>query len=100
VLRPARTALLGILAVGIALLASGVVAALGPEAEVVCGRGHVLDRLAQAIMHPLGAGHIDGASASFCAVPSTTAWPMAAAAFVAVAASELFLLDRRRAPVA
>jgi hypothetical protein len=57
-----------------ALVASAVVAALGPESKVICGRGHFLDRLAQAVMEPLGAGHTDGPTATYCGVPSTSAW--------------------------
>jgi hypothetical protein len=40
-----------------ALAVSAVVAGLGPEDSVACGRGHTLNRLAQAVMQPLGAGH-------------------------------------------
>lgn len=56
-----------------ALTSAALVASVGPEAEVVCGTGHVLDRLAQAIMRPLGAGHVDGPAASSCVVPSSAA---------------------------
>jgi hypothetical protein len=48
-----------------ALVVSAVVAGLGPEDTVVCRRGHVLNRLAQAVMRPLGAGHIDGPTATY-----------------------------------
>jgi hypothetical protein len=60
-----------------------VAAALGPSTEVICGRGNVLDRLAQDVMRPLGAGHIDAAGGSLCVVPSTRAWFMAAAVLLA-----------------
>ena len=82
----------------IAALTSGaLIASVGPEAEVVCGTGHVLDRLVQAIMRPLGAGHVDGAAASSCVVPSSAAWAMSAGALVLVLASTLLLARRLRA---
>jgi hypothetical protein len=69
------------------LVLAAVVAALGPSGQVICGTGHLLDRIAQAVTQPLGAGHIDGPAASYCVVPSTSAWIMAAIVFVAALAS-------------
>jgi hypothetical protein len=71
------------------------VAGLGPSHVVVCGTGHALDRLAQAVMQPLGAGHIDGPKASYCVV-STTSWLLAAITFVAVAGGWLVAMSRHR----
>jgi hypothetical protein len=65
------------------LVLAAVVAALGPSGQVICGTGHPLDRIAQAVTQPLGAGHIDGPVASYCVVPSTSAWIMATIAFAA-----------------
>jgi hypothetical protein len=79
--------------VGAAFL-SGVAAALGPEDTVICGRGHILDRAAQAFMERLGAGHIDGPTATYCVVPSTAAWILAAAVFLSVAIAGLLLARR------
>lgn len=81
----------------IAVVVAAFVAGLGPEAEVVCGRGDVLDRVAQAVMQPLGGGHIDSASASYCVVPSTTAWLMSALTLIGVLAVT-FIVVRRRGP--
>ena len=72
----------GIVTSGVVLAA--IVASLGPSRDIVCGTGHVLDRLAQAVMQPLGAGHIDSPTASYCAVPSTTSWRLAAITFGAL----------------
>ena len=66
-----------------ALALAGVTARLGPEQTIACRTGSALDRLAQAVMQPLGGGQIDSASATYCAVPSTTAWLMAAVALAA-----------------
>jgi hypothetical protein len=46
------------------LVLAAVVAGLGPSGQVVSGTGHVLDRIAQAVTQPLGAGHVDGPAAS------------------------------------
>jgi hypothetical protein len=79
------------------LVVGAVVAGLGPSDEVVCGTGQPLDRIAQAITQPLGAGQTDGPAASYCAVPSTRAWIMAAMAFVAVlAGGSLATVSRAR----
>jgi len=53
-----------------------------PSRAVVCGQGNVLEQLAQNVTRPLGAGHIDSASASYCTVPTTAAWLLALAAFI------------------
>lgn len=81
---------------GGSLVLAGVVAGLGPSDEVVCGTGDVLDRVAQALAQPLGAGHIDGPAATFCVVPSTGAWIMAAIAFVALSGGCLLTIARLR----
>ena len=82
---------------GVAVVVAAVVAGLGPEDQVVCGTGHTLNRIAQAVMQPLGAGHLDGPSATFCVVPSMAAWLMAAVALLAVIGlGALFLRERRR----
>jgi hypothetical protein len=83
----------GILISGLVLAA--VVAGLGPSRDIICGTGHVLDRLAQAVTQPLGAGHIDSATASYCAVPSTTSWLLAAIAFVAMVGGSIVAMSRR-----
>jgi len=91
-----RRILTGIVLVA-ALVAAAVVAGLGPESRVVCGRGHVLDRLAQAVMRPLGAGHIDGPAASLCVVPSTVAWTMAGITLLAAVSAWALAVRRRDA---
>jgi hypothetical protein len=78
-----------------ALVVAAVVAGLGPEDTVVCGRGHALNRLAQAIMQPLGAGHIDGPSATLCVVPSTGAWLASAGVFLLLLGAALDVTRRR-----
>ena len=78
-----------------ALVAAAIVAGLGPEDAVVCGRGHALNRLAQVVMQPLGAGHIDGPTTTKCVVPSTTAWLIAAAVFL-LGTSPAIILARHR----
>jgi hypothetical protein len=80
------------------LVPAAIVAGLGPSGQVVCGTGHVLDRIAQAITQPLGAGHIDGSAASNCVVPSTNAWFMAAIAFAALTGGSLVAMVRPRRP--
>ena len=78
-----------------AVLLSAVTAGIGPEDHtVICGRGHILNRLAQAIMEPLGVGHIDGPVANYCVVPSTAAWLLAAAVFLSVVAVVFFVMGR------
>jgi hypothetical protein len=72
-----------------ALAVSAIVAGLGPEDSVVCGRGHALNRLAQAVMQPLGAGHIDGPTTTKCVVPSTMAWLLASGVFVLIVGTAL-----------
>jgi hypothetical protein len=80
-------------------LALGVAAAmLGPSEAIGCGGGHLLDRLAQRIMQPLGAGQVDGASATSCTVPSTASWLLAVAAIL-VAAGVTLTTARRGKPV-
>ena len=78
-----------------ALMVSAVVAGLGPEDTVVCGRGHALNRFAQAIMQPLGAGHIDGPSATLCVVPSTGAWLVSAGVFLLLLSAALVAVRRQ-----
>jgi hypothetical protein len=78
------------------LVLAAVVAGLGPSGEVVCGTGHVLDRIAQAVTQPLGAGHADGPAASYCVVPSTNAWVIAAIAFAALSGGCLVAMARLR----
>jgi hypothetical protein len=82
----------GIVITGLVLAA--VVAGLGPSGQIVCGSGHVLDRIAQAVTQPLGAGHVDGPGASYCVVPSTNAWVMAAIAFAALSGGCLVAMRR------
>jgi hypothetical protein len=79
---------------GLCLLA--VVAALGPSETVVCGRGHVLNRLAQSISQRLGGGHIDGATASYCTVPATSAWIAATGVFLASVVLAVIVAGRAR----
>ena len=83
--------------VAVGLVVAGVAAALGPGDHVICGRGHALNRLAQALMERLGAGHIDGPAANYCAVPSTIGWLMAAATFLIVVAIGTAAVYRRSA---
>jgi hypothetical protein len=71
---------------GIALagiVSAVVAAAIGRNTTVICGRGNVLDRIAQWVTVPLGAGVIDGPTGSYCVVPSTTAWLLAGVVLVA-----------------
>jgi hypothetical protein len=79
-----------------ALVGAAIVASLGPEDTVVCGRGHALNRLAQAVTQPLGAGHIDGPSATLCVVPATSAWLLAAGVFL-LAVTAAIIFARRQA---
>jgi hypothetical protein len=95
--RPVQAAQLVVLVL-VALVVSSVVAGLGPEDTVVCGRGHALDRLAQAIMEPLGAGHIDGPSATYCVVPSTGAWLLATCVLLLIVGAALVVRRRRTPP--
>jgi hypothetical protein len=81
----------------IAVVVAAFVAGLGPEAELVCGTGHVLDRVAQALMKPLGAGQIDGRSATYCIVPSTRAWLMSSLSLMVVVAVTSIFVRRRGA---
>lgn len=78
---PIVLAVAGIIVVS--LVVAAVAAGLSGSREVVCGTGNVLDRIAQAVTQPLGAGHIDGPAATYCVVPSTSAWVMAAIVFAA-----------------
>jgi hypothetical protein len=91
--RASAASLIGAGVLGGILLAVST-AAVGPGETVICGEGHLLNRLAQAIMEPLGAGHIDGPSASYCVVPSTTAWLLAIGVFLSMLAFT-FLAARR-----
>jgi hypothetical protein len=83
-----------------ALIAATVVAAVGPEDTVICGEGHALNRLAQAIMQPLGAGHIDGPAATYCVVPSTVAWLLAGVVLLAGVIAVVLVARRARRRVA
>jgi len=76
---------------------SATIAALGPDDTVTCGGGHLLNRLAQAVTQPLGAGHIDGPAGSHCVVPSAVAWLMAFGTFI-LTAGVAILVMKRRAP--
>jgi len=78
--------------VGEAVLA----AVVGPSATVTCGQWHLLNRVAQGITQPLGAGHIDGASGSSCTVPATTSWVLATAVILIATASGHAIARRRR----
>jgi hypothetical protein len=78
------------------MVLSAVVVGLGPSGQVVCGTGHVLDPIAQAVTQPLGAGHIDGSAASYCVVPSTSAWIIATIPFAALAGGRLVAMALRR----
>lgn len=75
---------------------AAVLAGLGPSRYVVCGTGHTLDRLAQAVMQPLGAGRTDGPRANYCVVPSITSWLLAAITFVVMAGGSLVAMSLRR----
>lgn len=66
------------------LLAAWVGLLVGSDKVIVCGSGSVLDRYAEKIAKGFGAGHIDGAVASYCYVPSSQAWVGAGAALMAV----------------
>ena len=77
------------------LVGAVALAAMGPSTTVVCGRENLLDRLARRIMQPLGAGHIDGATASYCVVPSTTAW-LEALGVLVVSVLIAIMVSRRR----
>lgn len=61
-----------------ALAVAGVAVVVGPDRQVVCGDGHVLDRVAQRVARGFGGGHVDGPDASTCAVPSAASWAIAA----------------------
>jgi hypothetical protein len=84
----------------VAAIAVSAVVAGGPEDSVVCRRGHALNRLAQAVMQPLGAGHIDGPTTTKCVVPSTTAWLLAAGVFVLIVGTALVRAWRHRTSIA
>jgi hypothetical protein len=64
------------------LAASAIVATVGPNEAVVCGTGHLPNRLAQAVFDRLGGGQIDGQSAGYCTVPVTSTRLLAAAALL------------------
>lgn len=91
---PIVLAVAGIIAVS--LVVAAVIAGLGGSREVVCGTGNVLDRIAQAVTQPLGAGHVDGPAATYCVVPSTSAWVMAAIVFAAFTSASLVATARLR----
>jgi hypothetical protein len=78
-----------------ALVVSAVVAGVAPGDTVVCGTGHVLNRLAQALMQPPGAGHIDGPTATYCVVPSTTGWLLAIGVFVVIVGTAIAVARRQ-----
>ena len=82
--------------VAASLVVSAVVAGIAPGDTVVCGRGHVLNRLVQAVMQPLGAGHIDGATATYCVVPSTIGWLLAIGVFVVIVGTAIAVARRQR----
>jgi hypothetical protein len=50
---------------------------LVPSEDIVCGSGHMLDRVAESLSRALGAGTIDGPASSTCTVPSTLSWLLA-----------------------
>jgi len=77
------------------LVGAVAIAVMGPSTTVVCGEGNLLDRLARRIMQQLGAGHIDGATASYCVVPSTTAW-LEALGVLVVSVLIASMVSRRR----
>jgi hypothetical protein len=83
----------GIVLAGI--VAAVVAAAAGPSTTVICGRGGLLDRIAQFATRFYGGGVIDGATANYCVVPSTAAWLLATVLLLAFCA--LAITVRRRA---
>lgn len=88
------------LIVVVGLVGAAVVASLGPNEAIVCGTGHLVNRLAQAVSRRLGGGVIDGPSGSFCTVPADASWLLAAGvllAFVVVAGLVLRRPARRAA---
>jgi hypothetical protein len=81
-----------LLVAGIALagIVSAIAAAsIGRSTLVICGRGNVLDRIAQSVTRLLGGGVIDGPRGSYCVVPSMAAWLLAAVVLVAFCALTL-----------
>lgn len=94
-----RIAGLTILVAVASLAAFALAASLGPEKVIVCGTGGRLDRVTQVLTQALGAGHIDGATASWCTLPSAAAWAVADLAFLVAAGVGLVLVGapaRRR----
>jgi len=76
-------------------------ASIGRNKLVICGRGTILERIAQSVTSKLGAGVVDGAHGSYCTVPSTASWVLAGAillAFVALALIVGHVAARRRLP--
>jgi len=69
------------------------IATIGPNTNVICGRGNLLERIAQ--KYPFAGGVIDGANASYCTVPSTGSWIVSGV--VLVAFIFLALVVRRQA---
>lgn len=89
--RTAVGALVG-LAAGL-VLAVGVLI-VGPSELIVCGSGHLGQRLAEDVSTGLGGGHVDGPSASRCSVPGDASW-LAAGVVLAGAAVIGSALTRR-----
>lgn len=79
---------LAALAVGAAL--ATVVVFTGPTDLVVCDSGHGLDDRYQRLS---GGNHVDGASASYCEIPTGLTW-FASAATLAAGLGVPFLLRR------
>jgi LPXTG-motif cell wall-anchored protein len=48
-------------------------------------------------MQPLGAGHIDGPSATLCVVPATSSWVLAAGIFLLGVTAAIIFTRRRPA---
>jgi len=83
--RPPRSSLfLWLWSLPLAIFLATAAGSLGPLKTVVCGTGHLLDRLVQAYVHTNIRGPRAPGSPDECSVPSETAWLMAAVVFVAV----------------
>lgn len=93
--RPFGAVLVVAVVLVIGLVVAAATALLGPQRAVICGEGHILDRSAQAIMRPLGGGHIEGPSATRCVVPSTPTWLLAVGVFLVFLAVAAVVAIRR-----
>ena len=87
-------------ALTLGLVAGWLALVAGSDEVIVCGSGTALDRVAEDVNRGLGAGHIDGATATSCTVPSDGAWIGALGALAVVVALTIAVSVRlaRRSP--